>query len=308
MCDVSPEMIRTLARKIAGKRGTIFCGGTSFKYYHSDLMVRAYLLVLALTGNWGRKGTGPGEWSVAGFDGPFIFGGKQKPGLEETRRVLDMREAAIQMFKNQDPTRTEEMAHIEMLRAMSPGMQMVPPAFFWYYHCGFQDNWNRREWNDPTMQREFDEYFNESLQRGWWPNSRPGPDMPPRVYIEVGGNAMRRTRGGQNQLLASLWPKLKCAVTVDWRMNTTGLLSDYFLPVAHHYEKIAFMFPTPQLMNLTFSDKAVEPPPDVKDEVEIAVLLAEKVEERAKARGLRRIQGQPGRHAAHRRPRRSLTR
>ena len=286
MCDVSPDMIRTLARKVSGRRGTIFCGGTSFKYYHSDLMVRAYLLVLALTGNWGRKGTGPGEWSVAGFDGPFIFGGKQQPGLEETRRVLDMREAAIQMFKDQDPTRTEEMAHIEMLRAMSPGMQMVPPAFFWYYHCGFKDNWNRPEWNDPTMQRGFDEYFDESIQRGWWPNNRPGPDMPPRVYIEVGGNAMRRTRGGQNQLLPSLWSKLKCAVTVDWRMTTTGLLSDYFLPVAHHYEKIAFMFPTPQLLNLTFSDKAVEPPPDVKDEVEIALLLAEKIEERAKARGL----------------------
>jgi len=286
MCDVNPDTIRRLARKLAGKRGTIFCGGTSFKYYHSDLMVRAYLLVLGLTGNWGRKGTGPGEWSVAGFDGPFIFGGKQKAGLEETQRILDMRETVINLFHDQDPTRTEEMNHIEMMRAMAPAMQMVPPAFFWYYHCGFADNWNRREWNDPTMQREFDEYFNESLDRGWWPNARPGSDQPPRVYFEVGGNAMRRTRGGQNQLLSSLWPKLKCAVTVDWRMQTTGLLSDYFLPVAHHFEKIAFMFPTPQLMNLTFSDKAVEPPPDVKDEVEIAVLLAEKIAERAKARGL----------------------
>ncbi len=286
MSSVNPEMARMLARKIATRRGTIFCGGTSFKYYHGDLMVRAYLLVLALTGNWGRKGTGPGEWSVAGFDGPFLFGAKQKPGLEETRRILDLREAAINIFKNQDPTRTDEMAHIEMLRVMSSQMQMVPPAFLWYYHCGFQDNWNRREWNDPTMQREFDQYFNEALEKGWWSNVRPGPDQPPRVYFEVGGNALRRTRGGQNQLLPTLWQKLKCIVTVDWRMNTTGLFSDYFLPVAHHYEKIAFMFPTPQLMNLTFSDKAVEPPPDVRNEVEIGILLAEKLQERAKARGL----------------------
>jgi DMSO reductase family type II enzyme molybdopterin subunit len=285
MCDVHPDTTRMLARKLAAKRGTIFCGGTSFKYFHSDLMVRAYLLVLGLTGNWGRKGTGPGEWSVAGFDGPFIYGAKQKGGLEETRRVLEMREAAVQMFKDQDPTRTDEMAHIEMMRAMVPQMPMVPPAFFWYYHCGFKDNWNRKEWNEPTMVRDFDEYFDESLERGWW-SGRPGPDVTPRVYFEIGGNAMRRTRGGQNQLLNSLWPKLKCAVTVDWRMNTTGLLSDYFLPVAQHYEKVAFMFPTPQLMNLTFSDKAVEPPPDVKDEVEIGVLLAEKIEERAKARGI----------------------
>src|SRR3990170_943534 len=82
MCGVSPSVIRNLARKISSRRGTIVCGGTSFKYYHADLMVRAYLLVLALTGNWGRKGTGPVEWSVAGFDGPFIFAAKQKEGLE----------------------------------------------------------------------------------------------------------------------------------------------------------------------------------------------------------------------------------
>lgn len=287
MCGVSPEVIRTLARKIARKRGAIFCGGTSFKYYHADLMVRSYLLVLALTGNWGRKGTGPVEWSVAGFDGPFIFFGKQKKGLEETRRILNLRQAALSAFKNQDPTRTDEMAHIEMLRAMAPQQGMVPPAFLWYYHCGYRDNWNRREWNDPTMQRPFDEYFQEAMAKGWWDGlARPGPDTPPRVYFEVGGNALRRTRGGQNQLVTHFWPKLKCIVTVDWRMNTTGLFSDYFLPVAHHYEKVAFMFPTPHLMNLTFSDKAVDPPPDVKSEVEIAVLLAEKIEERAKARGL----------------------
>jgi nitrate reductase alpha subunit len=69
-------------------------------------------------------------------------------------------------------------------------------------------------------------------------------------------------------------------------MNTTGMFSDYFLPVAHHYEKYAFMFPVPHLMHLTFSDKAVEPPPDVKPEPEIAIMLAEKIQQRAIARGI----------------------
>ncbi|MDO8613127.1 MAG: molybdopterin-dependent oxidoreductase [Dehalococcoidia bacterium] len=287
MCGVNPSVIRNLARKISSRRGTIVCGGTSFKYYHADLMVRAYLLVLGLTGNWGRKGTGPVEWSVAGFDGPFIFAAKQKEGLEETRRILDMREAIHSMIKNEDPTRTDEMAHIEMLTRMSPLGGMVPPAFLWYYHCGYRDNWNRREWGDPTMQRTFDEYFEEARRRGWWQGmERPGPDTPPRVYFEVGGNTLRRTRGGQNQLLPNFWPKLNCIVTVDWRMNTTGMYSDYFLPVAHHYEKLAFMFPAPQVMNFTICDKAVEPPADVRSEVEIALMLVEKIEERAKARGI----------------------
>ena len=295
MCGVNPEVIRTLARKIASKRGTIICGGTSFKYYHADLMVRSYLLVLALTGNWGRKGTGPVEWSVSGFDGPFIFAAKQKEGLEETRRILQMRETIHDTLKSEDPTRTDEMTNIEMMVRMSRQGGMVPPAFLWYYHCGYKDNWNRKEWSDPTMQRDFDEYFEESLDRGWWEGvDRPGPDTPPRVYFEVGGNTLRRTRGGQNQLLPNFWPKLKCIVTVDWRMNTTGLFSDYFLPVAHHYEKLAFMFPTPQVMNLTISDKAVEPPPDTKPEVDIAIMLAEKIEERAKAREITESRDQRG--------------
>ena len=296
MCGVNPDVVRSLARKIAAKRGTIWCGGSSLKYYHADLMVRSYLLVLALSGNWGRKGTGPLEWSSSGFDGPFIYAAKQKEGLEETRRILGMRKALHDNLKAEDPTRTDEMAHIEMMaRMISQGGMLVPPAFLWYYHCGYQDNWNRKEWNDPTMQREFDEYFEEAHQNDWWRGvDRPGPDTPPRVYFEVGGNALRRTRGGQNQLLPNLWPKLKCIVTVDWRMNTTGLFSDYFLPVAQHYEKLAFMFPVPQVMNLTFSDKAVEPPPDTKSEVDIALLLAEKIEERAKARGITESRDQKG--------------
>ena len=56
--------------------------------------------------------------------------------------------------------------------------------------------------------------------------------------------------------------------------------------MAHHYEKVTFHIPTPHLLNLTFSDKAVEPPGETKPEAEIVFVLAEKVEERAKARGL----------------------
>ena len=50
-----------LARKAASRRTTIIIGMTANKYYHGDLMLRAYLLVLALTGNWGRQGTGSSD-------------------------------------------------------------------------------------------------------------------------------------------------------------------------------------------------------------------------------------------------------
>src|SRR3970282_2458809 len=111
------------------------------------------------------------------------------------------------------------------------------------------------------MQRPFDEYFEEAREKGWWNGvERPGPDTPPRVYFEVGGTALRRTRGGQNQLLPNFWPKLNCIVTVDWRMNTTGLFSDYFLPAAHHSAKTTFHIPTHHIMQVALSEAATPPP------------------------------------------------
>ncbi|MGB6836855.1 MAG: molybdopterin-dependent oxidoreductase [Dehalococcoidia bacterium] len=299
VCGTNPEVIRTLARKVATTRTAILNGATSFKYYHADLQVRSYLLAAGLTGNWGKKGTGPIEWSTGQFDGPFIYHAKQRPGQEETANLLALRALQVKAVKERDPTLTDEMAGIQLMHEASPMTGTVPPVFFWYYHCGYQENWNNRQWNDPSMSRPFDSYMQEALEKGWWKEvARPGPDTPPRVYIECGGNVLRRTRGGQTQLLKHLWPKLKLIVTVDWRMNTTGLYSDIFLPVAHHYEKMTFHIPNPQLLFLCFSDRATEPAGDTKSEFEISLLLSRKIEERARARGMSEFvdnQGNPRR-------------
>ena len=45
---------------------------------------------------------------------------------------------------------------------------MIPPAFLWYRHAGYRENWNRAEWSDPTMPRPFDEYMREAVEKGWW--------------------------------------------------------------------------------------------------------------------------------------------
>jgi len=61
LCGVSPEVIAALARKFASKKTRVAYGRGGGKYYHGDLMERAMLLVLALTGNWGKKGAGDGD-------------------------------------------------------------------------------------------------------------------------------------------------------------------------------------------------------------------------------------------------------
>jgi anaerobic selenocysteine-containing dehydrogenase len=190
-------------------------------------------------------------------------------------------------IRAEDPTMTDEMVINEQgYRAAAMG-GMVPSVFFWYYHCGYREIWNKKDWGDPGMKRSFDEYLQEGIDRGWFDGFRqPDENTPPRVIFEIGSNVLRRQRGGQTMLLKHLWPKAKLIVTIDWRMNTTALYSDIFLPAAHHYEKPNFCYTSPHILNLTLSDKAVEPPGEAKSEWEITLGLAKKLEERGKARGL----------------------
>ena len=283
ICDLHPEMIRTLARKIASKRTDIICGeGNASKHYHGDLMERSQLLLLALTGNWGRKGTGVRTWNTVGFMG----GGGA--GFDEE----------FQAAQKEDPTLTPAIYAIQQAQSSGGGggMGMYPAFFRWYYHAGYKDAWQRREWHDPSMKREFDEYFQEALEKGWWEGlDYPRPEHEPRVHIESGGNAMRRMRGGSKMLLEHMWPKLTMAVTFDLRMSATALYSDIVLPVAHHYEKIRFGIPGTHVMNMTFCDKAVEPPDEAPDELEGFRRLAEALERRARERNFAPYKNAQGR-------------
>src|SRR3989337_2427136 len=69
-------------------------------------------------------------------------------------------------------------------------------------------------------------------------------------------------------------------------LSTTASFSDIVLPAAGSYEKVDFRFPTAHINFLTFTDKAVEPVGEAKPEWEIFTLLARKIQERARSRGL----------------------
>jgi anaerobic selenocysteine-containing dehydrogenase len=197
-------------------------------------------------------------------------------------------------LKAKDPTVTEEMVAINLekeeskrsaVAPLSMSALTVPAAFYWYWHGGYKEVWNRREWSDPGMARSFDDYFQEAVDRGWWEGvMNPGPDRPPRVLFQVGASTLRRTRGGFKQLRKHLWPILKKVVAVDVRMSTTALFSDIVLPAAGHYEKVDFRFTTAHVPFLTFVDRAVEPVGESKPEWETFALLAKKIEERARRR------------------------
>lgn len=292
---IRPGLIRKLARRVAEAKAVHLLQGWSIcKYYHGDLMERSQALLMALTGNFGRKGTGMRGWNSGQLVPSHLL--KTRPGLEGFLEFARNARETEKRLLDADDTLSEEMVAIETEReevrggtigALPATPLAVPPAFYWYNHAGYRDVWNRPEWNDPTMKRSFDEYMQEALDSGWWDGLvRPAADKPPRVYLGVAGSTLRRTRGGFKQLLNNLWPKLDLIVSVDLRMSTTAYFSDIVLPAAGFYEKTDFRFPTMHVNFLTFTDQAVEPIGEAKPEWEIFALLSRKLEERARQRGI----------------------
>jgi DMSO reductase family type II enzyme molybdopterin subunit len=291
ICEVHPDNIRALARKVATRKTKIFIGWNSGKYYHGDLMERSMALLLALTGNWGKKGTGTRSWAAAGWDGMAFMSDKGVPGQESAKMAHQARTLMRRMLTTDDPTRTLEMI-TNHISAMNPELggfgAMIPPAFLWYYQYGYKERWNNPDNNDPSMKRSFDEYVNEAIDKGWFGAhcAQAYREVEPRVLFEAGGNMLRRQRGGQKLLLDKLWPKLKMIVSVDFRLNTTGMYSDYILPAAQHYEKIMMSMPSVHHLNWVLADQAVPPPGEALPEHDIGIMILEAIERRAAARDM----------------------
>jgi len=283
---VHPDVVRTVARRVASTKTRLWMGMGSNKAYHSDLYQRTMLLLLAITGNWGRVGTGPQHWANAQIDGWMITSAKQRTGPEGAEDILSALEGFSELLRLEDPTRTPEIVAFEVMRTTVKGPRpaMVPPAFLWYWHFGGHELWNRPGYGDASMTRSFGEYLDEAMAEGWWNTVVPlGPDSPPRVLIECGGNIVRRTRGGRNTVLEHLWPGLDLVVTIDMRMSSTALWSDIVLPAAQQYEKVSLDMPT---YYFTMTDEAVAPAGESKPEWEMFVELCRALGRRAEERGI----------------------
>ena len=299
ICGIHPENIRKLARKVATRKTKIFIGWNSGKYYHGDLMERSMALLLGLTGNWGKKGTGTRSWAIMGMDGQTFMIRKEGPGQEEAQKLIAGMIAMRRLIAAEDPTMTSEMIQnkaAQMAVELGGQGRMMPPAFLWYHQYGYKERWNDPENNDPTMKRSFDEYLSEAVEKGWWGESfaKAYQKVEPRVLFESGGNLLRRQRGGQKLLLEHLWPKLKMIVSVDYRITTTGLYSDYILPAAQHYEKLGISMPSVHHLNLVMTDHATPPAGDSLPDIEIGLRMLEKIEERAAARGMKEFTDRSG--------------
>jgi DMSO reductase family type II enzyme molybdopterin subunit len=280
---VSAATIRRLARQVARAKAAANVTTSNFsKLYHGNLIERAQILLFSVCGHIGKKGGGYSAFPFLvndGFD-PFVLMkhpgklGKLRFQAESLPFVLPLKARGF----------TDEMIVYEGVRRYIEQGLWVSGTLFWQVHGGILELSDRaREW-DPHLRRSPREYLEKSLKERWQ-YVYPPPGHPPRVIFEVGSNILRRMRG-YPQLLKHLFPKLTAFVTLDSRMTSTGLYSDYVLPVTAWYERSEHKWVTPLTPFVHGGERVVAPYGESKSDWEIAALLARKVQERARVRGI----------------------
>ncbi len=298
-CGTHPDTMRRLAEKAHKAQGRIqvLLGTNATKYYHGDLIERSLCLLSALTGSIGKKGSGIRGFNPALFEGAYFLAIKEKKGKLSTGKQFIHERRVMNKYKSADPTLTHEMLAIHAQRERDRSViGAAPPAFLYYFHSGYRQAWDKKEWHCPTMKREFSEYMHEALDKGWWDGvDRPYPDQKPRVYSYFATSPARKNRGWNRNILPSLWKQYRLIYGLETRWSTTALYSDYVLPCAGSYEKLDTRLPTVEIPWLTLTDTAVDPPGEARNEFEVCVMLAGKVEEEAKARGKTMFKTRSGR-------------
>ncbi len=157
------------------------------------------------------------------------------------------------------------------------------PAWM-YVHAGMRDLASR--WAPTPGEKSADAYIMEAIERYWMP-VYPAPDRQPRALIECGSNILRRTRM-HHVLRERLWPKLDLVVTIDFRMSTTALHSDYVLPAAGYYDTDGIKYADTKIPYHVFKGKAVEPVGESLDEWHAFALICKKMQQHAPAMGITR--------------------
>jgi len=280
---VHPEVVRTLAREIASARAATILPQSNFsKFYHGLEMDRGQILVLALAGQFGKKGSGMNGFPVLDVAG--IATANVSPGSLSPKEGAAMLAAAMApvFAANREKGLTDEMTVYQLGQQEYRKGGHLPGMLFLYFQGRLDHLYGTGARWDPTMKREFKDYLAESLRQGW--QVTPSTARP-RIFFEAGGNILRRTRG-YDRLYQTFLPKLDLLVTIDWRMSNTALHSDYVLPAATWYEKDDITWATPIAPFSHVTTRAVPPFAEAKTDWEFHCLLLKDIQQRATARGV----------------------
>jgi DMSO reductase family type II enzyme molybdopterin subunit len=276
---VHASTVRQVAREFAAaKSAMIHSSWGACKHYHSDLFQRGMAYLCALTGNSGGK---PGSgikvgalWAppfLALMQGPMGSPGSVRLNTEPTPEMpidrLGMQEFAKMTYAG---------------AGKGPITTLIP--WLYTHDAKFRETSSRQEYNDPALTRPVADYMREIIEKGWQPVV-PAPGKTPRFYWISGTNPLRRLPNPKG-IREGLWANLDTVVTSDVKMNTTALWSDYVLPACGWYEKPGIKYTMSYIPYVVVGDRAVEPLYESKHEWDMVLMLARKLQERARARGV----------------------
>ncbi len=264
---VGAATIRQFARGLAkAPAALILSQWGQCKFLHADLAQRAQILLASLTGNLGRSG---GGWRAGGFFAPEGFA---LLGMQERLGLVDLATFAAKNYVN--PAETEHFF----------ARYFVPGSIWHQVHGGLQAVSGSQHNGDASAPRPATEYLREAIAKQWFPVIPP-PGRAPQVIVSIFGNVLRHSRNN-TQLLASLWPKVKLVVDVNFRINETGRWADIILPAAYWYEKTDLKYLVSFIPYVHLGDRAVPPLGEAKPEWEIFARLGAAVAEAARRRNL----------------------
>ncbi|MFB6152662.1 MAG: molybdopterin-dependent oxidoreductase [Halodesulfurarchaeum sp.] len=153
----------------------------------------------------------------------------------------------------------------------------VPTTLWTYYHSGILEQ-------QPEMRR----WIEESIEKEWmpmYPTEREDGTRPdPSVFFVWRGNYFNQAKGN-TFVRENLWPMLDLVVDVNFRMDTTAKHADIVLPAASHYEKYDLSMTDMHTFVHPFTP-AIEPLGESKPDWEIFRLVAERIQELARERGI----------------------
>ncbi|MFO1466097.1 MAG: molybdopterin-dependent oxidoreductase [Steroidobacteraceae bacterium] len=287
---IDADTTRELARRIAGAKAATFLTQSTFsKFYHGLEMERCQILVLTLCGQIGRKGsgiTGFPTLTASGIDAVSAAPGSMSPKLGS---FLLQIKAAPRALQAKFEGLTTEMMVYEMMRDYYRGGNFVSSNLFWN-QAGLGELYGSAARWDPTMKRELGSFLQDAYREGW---QIPPSTVKPRIFLEIGGNILRRTRG-YDRLYETFIAGLDLLVTLDWRMSNTALHSDYVFPAAGWYEKDDLTWATPLAPYAHVVTRAVAPLGESKSDWAFNALLMKTLQERARARGIREFTDRAG--------------
>jgi anaerobic selenocysteine-containing dehydrogenase len=196
LCGTPPSLIRQLAERLArAEAASMVTSANMCKFYHGNLIERTQALVFALTGNYGKKGSGFVGFPWLDHDGleVFIRGMFSLKDMMHSTALKIIGKTIADNVRWRLAGHSDEMILHETGRDIIASGRLTSGALFWYVHGGLLEASQRlQEW-DPYLKRPVREVLEESFEKGWqsvWP--RPGND--PRVLFCLGSNPLRGRR------------------------------------------------------------------------------------------------------------------